>query len=165
MSRHRIKRSFRQPLREWSEAEKIHLESAARSIGLPLRFCRENCGEHPEWALLVVFGDVNQESPDQAVISIQAAASDENSSWETSYEMVVVRSPEGLWSVTEARPGTHADAIPCEVLYGHSCAEQKRIEQEQGKAAGEDQPGERILPGSSPVTAPSRIASRPPTIT
>ena len=126
VSRHRIKRSFGEPTREWSQAEKLHLESAARSIGLPLRFCHENCNEHPDSALLLVFGDVNRTSTERAVVSIQAAASDEKGSWETSYEMVLVRSQEGLWSVTEARPGTHADAVSCDALYGHSCEEEKK---------------------------------------
>src|SRR5919106_341408 len=56
VSRHNIKHSFGQPLRGLSQAEKDLLESTGRSVDLPLRFCREDCDEHPYSAMIVVFG-------------------------------------------------------------------------------------------------------------
>jgi len=75
-----VKYSFSQPLREWSQAEKDQLESTARSIDLPLRFCREDCDEAPYSAMTVVFGEVKRVSAEQAVIPIQVDDSDEDSS-------------------------------------------------------------------------------------
>jgi hypothetical protein len=100
-----VKYSFGQPLREWSQAEKDQLESTARSIDLPLRFCREDCDEAPYSAMTVVFGEVKRVSAEQAVIPIQVDDSDEDSSWHTSYEMALVRSPDGTWSVTLSARG------------------------------------------------------------
>lgn len=124
VSRHDVDYSFGEPLREWSQAEKEALESAARDVGLGLRFCRDYCNEAPSTVLVVAFGEVSSASGEQVIIPIQVDASDEDSSWYTSYGMVLGRSHEGSWSVVEALPGTHGDAVSCFELYGHSCEEE-----------------------------------------
>ena len=134
VSRHRVDYSFGEPLREWSQAEKKALESAAIDVDLPLRFCREDCDESPHSALTLAFGDVRVASAEQVIISIQVDAHAESSSWYTSYEMVLGRSPGGSWFVAEAWPGTHGDAVSCYELYGHSCEEEK-IERKKREAA------------------------------
>lgn len=124
VSRHRVDYSFGEPLREWSQSEKEALESTAADVDLSLRFCLEDCDEAPHTALTVAFGIVRLVSAEQAVVSIQVDAHAESRSWYTSYEMVLARSSEGNWTVAEARPGTHGDAVSCFELYGHSCDEE-----------------------------------------
>lgn len=135
VSRHRVDYSFGEPLREWSQAEKEALESAASAVDLPLRFCREDCDEAPHSALTVAFGDVRVVTAEQIIISIQVDAHAESMSWYTSYEMVLGRSPEGSWFVADARPGTHGDAVSCYELYGHSCEEEEIARKKRETAA------------------------------
>jgi hypothetical protein len=149
VSRHDVKHSFRDPLREWSDAEREQLRSTAQSMDLPLRFCREDCDEAPHSVMTVAFGEAKRVSAEQGVIPIQVDDSDQNSSWQTSYEMALGRSPDGTWSVTDARPGGHSDAYPCEELYGHSCQE----EIERRKRADDDrfQPADGASSGNAAV--------------
>jgi hypothetical protein len=124
VSRHDVDYSFGVPVREFSQAEKEVLESAGNEVDLPIRFCREDCHEAPYSALVVTFGEARIESDDRSIVAIQVDAGDEKSSWYTSYDVVLSRSPGGEWTVVEALPGTHGDAMSCVELYGHSCEEE-----------------------------------------
>lgn len=135
ISRHNVRYSFRESIREWTESEKEQLESTADRIELPLRFCKEDCEERPHTAWAVSIGEAKRVSDDEVSIPVQTDAGGVGRSWHTSHEMVVSRSPEGGWVVTEVKPGTHSDAISCEILYGHSCEEQ--IEREEREAPGD----------------------------
>lgn len=124
VSRHRVDYSFGDPVREFLQAEKEVLQSAGNELDLPIRFCREDCHEAPHSALRVIFGEVRVEADGRRIAAIQVEASNETSSWYTSYDMVLGRSPGGEWSIMEALPGTHGDAVSCVELYGHSCEEE-----------------------------------------
>jgi hypothetical protein len=121
LSRHDVRHSFRTPLREWSAEEKNDLVVTAAELGLPLRFCREECGERPHSNWTVAIGVARTLSDEEAVVPVQVDASDENMSWKVVYEMVLQRSDAGSWGVGAALPGASSDAVRCEEAIGRAC--------------------------------------------
>lgn len=124
LSRHDVKHSFRTPVREWSASEQSEAGSTAARLGQSLRFCQEDCRERPRSGWTVTFGVPTTRSADELIVPVQVEGSEETSSFKVVYEMVLDRSPDGLWQVKEALPGASSDAVSCIELYGHSCDEE-----------------------------------------
>lgn len=121
LSQHDVRHFFLAPLREWSAAERDEAGVVARSLGLPLRFCREECGERPYSNWTVAVGVARPLSDEEAVVPVQVDASDENMSWRVVYEMVLERSDASSWEVAAALPGARSDAVSCEEAIGRAC--------------------------------------------
>jgi hypothetical protein len=132
LSRHDVRHSFRNPVKEWSPNEKAEAATVASRLNLPVQFCREECGARPDSIWTVAIGTAQVLSADQIAVPVQVEGSEgESASYKVVYEMILNRSPRHGWVVSEVLPGASSDSISCQELFGHSCEEERRRRAEQ----------------------------------
>jgi hypothetical protein len=121
LSRDDIRRTLKEPTREWTEAERQAVVAVAEEVNVAVRFCRSDC-ERTETEWLVDLGVPEHTSQQIVVVPVQVAASnDPNSSWHTAYAFTLARRPRDTWSVIDVWPGMSSHAERCVETADREC--------------------------------------------